>query len=444
MSHEIAALERQVIALSLDDPLSSLMKKNRLICWIFGDSATSLPLANARLEALRRYAILSRVFGVVPTGRERERLDRLGFDRRQMEMIDALLAPHRHRNRFRARVGNMLRRRAGHRTPGSPPPSPGPASGPSITPTLPNIEKDNMLQFPTPRARQAFLFAMLPLAMAPVEVQAQTDPMTLAMQGPPDEGDSPRGSDARRGADRGGGHGGPGVPGGPSGHGNGNQFIIGVGGMYAPKYRGDDDFAFQPLPYLDLKQGRFFANYRDGIGANFYESEAVTVGAGFMMADGYKSKDVPIGIGKLSTGLGGRGFVRVRQKGFQATVGVMKVISGSTEGVLADASLAYPIMASEKLMLMPSIGTTWANRKHNNRYFGVTATQSAASGLRQYSAGSGLVDAKAELLAIYRITDRIGVVAMGGVSTLMGDPKNSPIVYKKTSPQGIFGITYSF
>ncbi len=111
---------------------------------------------------------------------------------------------------------------------------------------------------------------------------------------------------------------------------------------------------------------------------------------------------------------------------------------------MADASLSYPIMASQKLMLMPSIGTTWANRKHNNRYFGVTAAQSAASGLPQYRGGSGLVDAKAELIAIYRITDRIGVMALGGVSTLMGDAKDSPIVYKKTSPHGLFGITYSF
>lgn len=74
----------------------------------------------------------------------------------------------------------------------------------------------------------------------------------------------------------------------------------------------------------------------------------------------------------------------------------------------------------------------------------MTAAQAAASGLPQYRAGSGLIDAKAELAIVYRLTDRIGVMAMGGVSSLLGDAKDSPIVDHKTRPYGVFGITYSF
>ncbi len=256
------------------------------------------------------------------------------------------------------------------------------------------------------------MLAMLPLAMAPAAVQAQPQ---RPLQGPSDAPDS-----------------------------SGDHIVVGVGGLYAPAYQGADDYRFQPLPMVDVKWGRFFVNLQDGIGANLFDSEHVTVGAGLTPVGGYRAKDAPDGIGKLSLGLGGRGFVKLRQGGFEATLGATKVITGNTEGVIADASLAYRVTASDKLMLIPSIGTTWGNRKHNNRYFGVTAEQSAASGLPQYRAGSGLVDAKAELAVVYRLTDRVSLMTVGGVSSLLGDAKGSPIVYHKTRPYGIFAITYRF
>lgn len=424
MSNAIAALERQVIALSLDDPLSSLKTRNRIYRWAFGGNTRSLPLANPGLEALRRYAILSRLFGEIRARSERDRLINAGYNAVQMEAIDTLLATHRPRTTLCARIRNSLLLPAGYRAPGECPPR-GPTSGPNSISTRQSV-KDFMHQTRNPRSRNALVLAILSLAMA-AEAHAQAgSAQDSAIQGSPYGPDAPGGSE------------------GPGGPGGGDQFIVGIGGMYAPRYHGSDKYQFNPLPMIDIKWRRLFANFQDGIGANLYDSEVLTVGAGLTMADGYKAKHAPAGIGKLSMGLGGRGFVKIRQAGFEATLGATKVITGSTEGVLADASLAYPIMASDKLMLIPSIGTTWANRKHNNRYFGVTAAQSAASGLSEYRAGSGLLDAKAELAIVYRVTDRIGVMALGSVSSLMGDAKDSPIVQHKTRPSGIFALTYSF
>ncbi|WP_168707912.1 MipA/OmpV family protein [Sphingopyxis sp. PAMC25046] len=412
MADELTPLEKQVIALALGDTRSSLMPRRNIFFWLFGHRATSLPLANPRLEALRRYAILRRTSKQALPQDECDRLCRAGYDSRQKETIDRLVAPNHMQNHFRVRTGYFVRRRAKDRAPGLLPPTTIPASGPSHLLTPPSIAKENMLNFSTPRMRSPLLLAMLPLAMAPAAVQAQPQ---RPLQGP---SDTPDGSD--------------------------DHIVVGVGGLYAPAYQGADDYRFQPLPMVDLKWGRFFVNLQDGIGANLFDSEHVTVGAGLTPVGGYRAKDTPDGIGKLSLGLGGRGFVKLRQGGFEATLGATKIITGNTEGIIADASLAYRVTASDKLMLIPSIGTTWGNRKHNNRYFGVTAGQSAASGLPQYRAGSGLADAKAELAVVYRLTDRIGVMAVGGVSSLLGDAKDSPIVYHKTRPYGIFAITYRF
>ena len=231
---------------------------------------------------------------------------------------------------------------------------------------------------------------------------------------------------------------------GPGPEEGGDHISIGAGAAYMPVYQGAEKYRFQPLPAIDIQLGRFFVNFQDGIGANLFDSESVTVGVGLTPADGYRKKDAPPGIGKLSMGVGARGFVKFRQFGFEATLGTTKILAGSTKGVLVDASLSYPVMISEKLMLNPSIGTTYGDKKHNNRYFGVNAQQALASGLPQFRAGSGFIDAKADLGLQYRLTDRIGVGVVGGVTTLLGDVKDSPIVKRKTQPYGIAFVSYSF
>jgi MipA family protein len=231
---------------------------------------------------------------------------------------------------------------------------------------------------------------------------------------------------------------------GPSSPGQGDQFALGIGAAYMPAHIGSAKYRLQVLPAIDIKYGRFFATFQDGIGANLYDSENLTIGAGITMADSYRASDLPQGIGKLSFGIGARGFVTARQFGFEATAGVTKIIAGSTGGVLADFSLSRPIMLSDRVFINPSIGTTWANRRHNNRYFGVSAEQSAASGLAQFSPGSGFIEARAELGIQYRLTERWGIGLMGGVTTVTGDTQDSPIVERKTAPFGIGFISYQF
>lgn len=97
MSEELTPLERAVIALSCKDPVSSL-RVNRKRGWILGLPAGPLPLANPRLEALRRYAILHRVRGAGIEA-EREKLRETGFSSQKIEEIDDLVDPSRQHRR---------------------------------------------------------------------------------------------------------------------------------------------------------------------------------------------------------------------------------------------------------------------------------------------------------------------------------------------------------
>lgn len=223
---------------------------------------------------------------------------------------------------------------------------------------------------------------------------------------------------------------------------NQDHIVLGVGVAVTPAYQGSDNTRIIPIPVIDIREGWFFANLRNGIGVIPITSEHFEIGASAVFVQGYRGKDMPVGIDKLSDGVGARLFTNIRAGGFVATLGAVKIVSGGTKGMVADANLSYPIPVSSHVMLTPTVGTTWANRKYNDRYFGVTQAESLASGLPQFGMGSGFKDVSGMLTATYRLNDRITFSATGGVTLMIGDTKDSPLVEKKTQSSGILTLTY--
>lgn len=123
-------------------------------------------------------------------------------------------------------------------------------------------------------------------------------------------------------------------------------------------------------------------------------------------------------------------------------MGLTKVISGGTGGIIADASLSYPVLLSPKFSLTPTVGATWANRQHNDRYFGVDNLEASASGLSPFATGAGFKDISGTLTATYRLTDRIALSATGGMPTLLSEVKESPLVDRATRPFEMIALTY--
>ena len=223
---------------------------------------------------------------------------------------------------------------------------------------------------------------------------------------------------------------------------NRDHVIVGMGAAVIPVYQGADDYRVLPLPALDIASGPFFVNLKDGIGAKAIETRNVTIGASIAMMPGYRRRDVPNGVRGVDYGAGARIFATVRAGGVIATIGGTQGFVGGTRGVTADATLAYPVPVSRRMLVIPAASVTWGNRKNNDRYFGITAREADASGLSEYHAGSGFKDASATLTAIYRLTDRLSASVTGGLVTLLGDAQDSPLVYHKTQPSGFFTLTY--
>lgn len=404
----LTALEVTVLALACHDPLSSILPRKRFARYPLGPRPHS-PLANPRLEALRRFAILRRLHGRAMAAAERERIRDAGYDPRQIDAIEALIeqASGRQGGAGRSIVGVAAgweaiftgwRRSRSRNAPHPIPNGPREPRGAILV----RVAVNSPMPF-----RLVIAATLLTFSTTPSAAQSQTP-----------------------------------VP--PQQQRNGDHVVIGIGAGYAPAYQGSDKYRVMPLPVIDIAWGPFFANFRNGIGVNAVDTEHVTIGASVAMMPGYRGKDAPKGIGKLSFGAGARGFMSLKAAGFVATIGATKGFVGGTKGVIADASLSRPVSVSSRFMLIPTIAASWADRKHNDRFFGVSAAQSRASGLRQFRPGSGFNDVSAMLSVQYRLTDRVSLGATGGVTTLLGKVKDSPIVAHKTQPLGFLSLSYRF
>lgn len=221
-----------------------------------------------------------------------------------------------------------------------------------------------------------------------------------------------------------------------------DHVVLGVGVAAIPVFQGADDYRVLPLPAIDIKKGWFIASVRNGVGIMPINTKTVSIGASATFIAGYREQDVPKGIDRQPSGVGLRLFTSIRAGGGVATLGAVTGVSGGTEGVIADASLSYPIRVSSRFMLTPTVATTWANRTYNDRYFGVTAAESRASGLPQFEAASGFKDVSAVLTASSRLTDRVTLSATGGVSSLVSEAKDSPLVVHTRQPFGALALTY--
>lgn len=225
---------------------------------------------------------------------------------------------------------------------------------------------------------------------------------------------------------------------------NQDRIVLGLGIAHVPTYQGSRDYRTIPIPAIDLSIGQVYANLRNGVGVEVVQTRAFTFGGGIAPMPGYRRRDVPDGVGSPSFGAGGRLFANLRAGGLLLTVGGTRGFVGSTKGFIADASASYPIATSRRLTVIPSVGVSLADTRHTDRYFGISATEALASGLPAYAADGGLKDVSASLTANYRLTGRLNLTAMGGLTTLVGDARHSPLVERKTQPTGFLSLSYRF
>ena len=230
------------------------------------------------------------------------------------------------------------------------------------------------------------------------------------------------------------------------------QFTLGAGVLSRPLYPGSDRTKTQPLPIFSATYGRYFfgslpgSGIPAGLGAYLYQDERWRLGVavGAELISPRKEGDDPRlhGLGDIKGTERASAFFAYTYSWLNLRGMVSQDIGGKHEGTLASLDLRARYRPIDALTLFAGPGVTWADSKHTQTFFGVDATQSAASGLPQFTAKSGVNSLRFSVGADYRLTPQWNLGAQFSAGTLRGDAAHSPITVDKT--QNVFSVFGSY
>jgi MipA family protein len=236
---------------------------------------------------------------------------------------------------------------------------------------------------------------------------------------------------------------------------NGLEATLGLAVFSAPKYEGSKDNRAFPVPLVDLNfNWNGLSVGTKGIEWKFLD-KPIALGLTIGGDGGRKDKDAKGFLGTGSDYLRGMGEIDATVEyglsisgeplGLPINAAIRKAPSGKGHGgTLLDLGAYVPLDLVEGIATGVSIGTTYADKKYNQAYFGVTPAQAGRTNFPVYTPDAGFKSATVGFDASYIVTKNW--IASGGVSTsrLLGDAAKSPIVQRKSGTSVSLSFGYKF
>jgi outer membrane protein len=220
---------------------------------------------------------------------------------------------------------------------------------------------------------------------------------------------------------------------------------IGGGAVVRPAYEGASDYEVSPWPIVQLRY-----LWLPGFGVVKNDNPR-REGFAFAPSFRYVSKRQSADYAAL-TGLndvdaafevGGRlaytfGFLRLH--------GNLRQGFGGHDGLVGEAGLDFLLYPDDRTEIGIGPRISYADADYMRTYLGVTAAESAASGLRAFNPGGGLKGVGAELAARYALTPAWAISGAFTWERLVGDAADSPIVQAGDVDQftARLGLSYRF
>lgn len=232
----------------------------------------------------------------------------------------------------------------------------------------------------------------------------------------------------------------------------GDSLTLGAGLAYVPEYTGAKKSRVVPVPYLErtYDNGIFLSTMR-GIG---YQTDVSGVNLSAALSYGGARADHKRNVFDGSDALKGMGDIQGAAQvvlGASYQLGTVGLSLGTTQNLAhREHGATYTLGASTQLYTTASdqvglsLSTEYADKKHMQTYFGVTAAQSAASGYKAYTAKGGFSNVTAGVNWNHVLDKNWSVHTALGVSHLTGDAADSPLTKRKTSPVLMTGVAYKF
>ncbi len=222
---------------------------------------------------------------------------------------------------------------------------------------------------------------------------------------------------------------------------------LGLGVVYGSLYEGSAERKLFPLPTIEATYYNWSLGF-DGLRYHFIDTEKFAMGAGVGYDFGRKDSKLPKNRRGLGDVKGGAAVSLFAQYYPLDALGLSLDATqsyGDSDSLLitVGAGSGFPLYG-ESLIGDIGISAIWADDAHMRSYYSVSPQQSARSGLRRFTAESGIKSANLSAGVTYVISERWAWSLNGSVEILQGDAADSPVVEGDTQPFVASMLTYTF
>jgi outer membrane scaffolding protein for murein synthesis (MipA/OmpV family) len=172
----------------------------------------------------------------------------------------------------------------------------------------------------------------------------------------------------------------------------GAKFTLGSVAASAPRYEGADHYRLRALPFVNYRDGRFFAGALTGIGFAFTPTADLQIGPVLSYRFGRDENDDDRfrGLGDIDAGVDAGVFVRWNLRPWFVHATLKQGIGGNVTGTQFNVGAGYVLGLSPRDRVVFDTAVDWADEDVMQGIFGVTDAQSLRSGLPTYRADAGV------------------------------------------------------
>jgi outer membrane scaffolding protein for murein synthesis (MipA/OmpV family) len=220
---------------------------------------------------------------------------------------------------------------------------------------------------------------------------------------------------------------------------------VGVIGGVSPDYEGSNDYEFGMGPDISITWKDLIWFKGKTLGANLLRRGAWRAGPLVAKSSGRDEDDNDKleGLDDVDGGFAVGGFVKYRKKPFRFELDIRQDTGSGHEGALIEAGAGVGI-PFDKPLFLAMLQTTWASDDYMENFFGVSAKESARSGLKEFDADSGIKDIGIKLTSGIRLRKNLRLALSLQYKRLIGDASDSPIVDDENQFLAGVGIVYSW
>ena len=219
--------------------------------------------------------------------------------------------------------------------------------------------------------------------------------------------------------------------------------LVAIGGA---RYQGSSKGRVLVVPGITVQTTNgFFADPINGLGFALNAMDGLQYGLRATVETGRSTEDALPGFDKIKARLNPGAFANYKLSDELTLKSALRLgVGDGGKGGVINLGATYRVYQAGPVIVTVNGSVKYTNSSYQQSYFGVSAAQSAASGLNAFQPAAGFNTAQLGVAAGFPLSERVYAFSGVSVQRLLGDAANSPITQKKQQLTGFLGAVYSF